>query len=147
MLYTAPYLYQSAQWPKAGRHILCRYDEEIVVVYQAFSPEIGHYAAEHGAFGDGFSLERMSWIKTSFLWLMYRSGWGTKENQEVTLAIHLKRAAFDEILRLAVHSSFVPTLYETEADWKHALQQAEVRLQWDPIMIHPEPNWNGALFS
>jgi NAD(P)-dependent dehydrogenase (short-subunit alcohol dehydrogenase family) len=29
--------------------------------------------------------------------MMYRSGWGTKENQEVTLAVRLRRAAFDEI--------------------------------------------------
>jgi hypothetical protein len=38
-----------------------------VVVYQAYRPEIGHFAAQHGYFGGSFSLDRMSWIKPNFL--------------------------------------------------------------------------------
>ncbi|HBY80241.1 MAG TPA: DUF4291 domain-containing protein, partial [Cyanobacteria bacterium UBA11148] len=72
---------------------------------------IGHFAAQHGYFGGEFSLKRMSWIKTNFLWMMYRSGWGTKADQEVVLAIWLKRSAFEEILAAAVPSSYVPELY------------------------------------
>ena len=34
-------------WPKAGRHILAQYDEESVVVYQAFCPEIAEYAVRN----------------------------------------------------------------------------------------------------
>ena len=79
-----------------------------------------------------FSLGRMSWIKPNFLWMMYRSGWGTKEGQEVTLAVRLRRDAFDEILRLAVHSTFVPEVYETDEAWKRAVAGSDVRLQWDP---------------
>ncbi|WP_141653813.1 DUF4291 family protein, partial [Erwinia billingiae] len=26
-----------------------------------------------------FSMTRMTWIKPSFLWMMYRSGWGMKD--------------------------------------------------------------------
>ena len=63
---------------------------------------------------------------------MYRSGWGTKEGQEVTLAIWLQRAAFEEILQQAVPSSFVPTIYPDEGAWKRAVQRSDVRLQWDP---------------
>ena len=74
----------------------------------------------------------MSWIKPNFLWMMYRSGWGTKEGQEVTLAIWLQRAAFDDILRQAVPSSFAPAVYADEAAWKRAVAQSSVRLQWDP---------------
>jgi hypothetical protein len=99
---------QQARWPAEGRHILAQYDETSVVVYQAYRPAIGHYAARHGRFGDEFSLNRMSWIKPNFLWMMYRSGWGTKDGQEVTLAIWLRRAAFEEILREAVPSSYTP---------------------------------------
>jgi hypothetical protein len=66
------------------------------------------------AHGGGFSLGRMSWLKPNFLWMIYRSGWGTKENQQVTLAVRLRRDAFDETLRQAVHSSFVPELYGSE---------------------------------
>lgn len=77
-------------------------------------------------------MSRMTWIKPNFLWMMYRSGWGTKPNQEVTLAIRLKRVAFDEILRQAVHSTYVPEVYGTHEAWQHAVATSDVRLQWDP---------------
>jgi hypothetical protein len=131
-LITEAYLAQVARWPRTGRHILAQFDEESVFVYQAYNPAIGHWAAQHGYFGGGFSLSRMSWIKPNFLWMMYRSGWGTKEGQEVTLAVRLRRDAFDEILRLAVPSSYDPTLYENEAAWKRAVAGSNLRLQWDP---------------
>src|SRR6476620_9141200 len=69
--------------PKTGRHIIAQYNETSVVVYQAYRPAIAHFALEHGYFGGEFSLGRMSWIKPNFLWMMYRSGWGTKVGQEV----------------------------------------------------------------
>jgi hypothetical protein len=131
-LITKPYTTQVAPWPRSGRHILAQFDSESVVVYQAYSLAIGHFAARHGYFGGGFSLSRMSWIKPNFLWMMYRSGWGTKENQEVTLAVRLRRDAFDEILRQAVHSSFLPQVYGSEDAWKRAVAGSDVRLQWDP---------------
>ncbi|HEX3271634.1 MAG TPA: DUF4291 domain-containing protein [Ktedonobacterales bacterium] len=123
---------QRARWPAEGRHILAQYDEASVVVYQAYRPAIGHYAAQHGRFGGEFSLNRMSWIKPNFLWMMYRSGWGTKDGQEVTLAIWLRRAAFEEILREAVPSSFTPDMYASHDDWQAAVARSSVRLQWDP---------------
>jgi len=131
-LVTETYLTQVKRWPKAGRHILAQFDDTSVVVYQAFRPAIGHFAAKHGYFGDEFSLNRMSWIKPNFLWMMYRSGWGTKPGQEVILAISIQRAAFDRILAAAVHSSFVPEVYPNETNWKQAVARSSVRLQWDP---------------
>jgi hypothetical protein len=74
----------------------------------------------------------MSWIKPNFLWMMYRSGWGTKLGQEVTLAIHLQREAFETILELAVHSTYVPGVYDSPERWKDRLAESSVRLQWDP---------------
>jgi hypothetical protein len=131
-LITEPYPAQVARWPKTGRHILAQFDEESIVVYQAYAPAIGRFAAQNGYFGGPLSLERMSWIKPNFLWMMYRSGWGTKPRQEVTLAVRIQRAAFDEILKQAVHSSFVAEVYGTEDAWKAALAESSVRLQWDP---------------
>lgn len=131
-LKTEPYLEQVKRWPSQGRHILAQFDDESVVVYQAYRPALGHFAAEHGYFGGGFSLQRMSWIKPNFLWMMFRCGWGTKPDQEVTLAVWLRRSAFDAILKEAVHSTFVPEVYGSEADWKQALAHSSVRLQWDP---------------
>lgn len=77
-------------------------------------------------------MSRMTWIKPNFLWMMFRSGWGTKPNQEVTLAIRLKRSAFEEILGQAVHSTFVPEVYGSVEAWQSALRVSDVRLQWDP---------------
>jgi hypothetical protein len=74
----------------------------------------------------------MSWIKPNFLWMMYRCGWASKEGQEVVLAVRLRRTAFDEILRRAVHSTFVPEVYESETAWKEAVARSDVRLQFDP---------------
>jgi hypothetical protein len=132
-LITEPYLVQKDRWPPRGRHALAQFDERSVAVYQAYRPSIGRFAAENGHFrGGGFSLDRMSWIKPNFLWMMYRSGWGTKEGQEVILAIRLRREAFDEVLRQAVHSTFVPDVYADESAWKQAVGASDVRLQWDP---------------
>lgn len=65
-LITEAYLTQLARWPKSGQHILAQYDDSSVVVYQAYRPSIGHFAAQHGYFGGGFSFSRMSWIKPGF---------------------------------------------------------------------------------
>ncbi len=131
-LLTESHAAQQPHWPASGRHILAQYDDESVIVYQAYRAEIGHFAAQHGYFGGAFSVQRMSWIKPNFLWMMYRCGWGTKEQQEVVLAIRLQRAAFDQILAQAVHSSYVPAVYGTEAAWQAAVARSDVRLQWDP---------------
>jgi hypothetical protein len=131
-LLTEPYLAQTARLPKTGRHLLAQFDDESIIVYQAYRPAIGHFAAQHGYFGGEFSLSRMSWIKPNFLWMMYRSGCASKEGQEVVLAVRLKRTAFDEILRLAVHSTFVPEVYENVEAWKEAVARSDVRLQFDP---------------
>jgi len=131
-LRTEQYLKQAAKWPSVGRHIMAQFDADTVVVYQAYRPAIGLFAAEHQSFGSEFSFSRMSWIKPNFLWMMYRSGWGTKEGQEITLAVRLQRAGFDEILRLAVHSSYVPNAYSSPENWKARLAEYPVRLQWDP---------------
>jgi Domain of unknown function (DUF4291) len=127
-----PYLQQKERWPAKGQVILAQYDTDSIVVYQAYSPAIGHFAAKHGYFGGDFKLSRMTWIKPNFLWMMYRSGWGTKENQEVTLAIRLRRSAFDSILAQAVHSKYIPEIYEDQAAWNRAIKTSDVRLQWDP---------------
>jgi hypothetical protein len=129
---TEPYLLQRQRWPQSGRHILAHFDADSIVVYQAYRPAIGRYAAEHQRFGGEFSFARMSWIKTNFLWMMYRSGWGTKPGQEVTLAIRMQRPGFDQLLRETVHASFVADIYSDQAAWADAVARSSVRLQWDP---------------
>lgn len=128
-----PYLEQQQHWPKLGRHILAHYDEETIVVYQAYRASIGKAAVADQRFGGGnWSFGRMSWIKPNFLWMMFRCGWATKAGQEVVLAVHLRRSAFDELLRQAALTSYSPEIHGTVDVWKHDLAQSNVRLQWDP---------------
>lgn len=131
-LNTQNYREQNSSWPQHGRHIMAQYDTENITVYQAYRSEIGHYAAEHQHFGGAYSFSRMSWIKPNFLWMMYRSGWGTKEGQEVTLAVTIPRSLFDEVLSLAVPSTYSSKLYADQEAWKKSVAKSNVRLQWDP---------------
>ncbi len=132
MLPTEPYLQQRARWPTEGRHILAHHDVGTVVVYQAYRPSIGLVAAREGRFGSEWSRTRMSWVKPNFLWMMYRSGWAMKVDQEVVLALRLKRSGFDALLASAVPSTYVPELYPDRAAWSAAVGRSDVRLQWDP---------------
>tara|TARA_R110002072_G_scaffold269796_4_gene429199 strand:+ start:1278 stop:1916 length:639 start_codon:yes stop_codon:yes gene_type:complete len=126
------YLAQERRWPQAGRVILAQFDSETVQVYQAYRPGIARFAVEHGYFGGDFKLGRMTWIKPNFLWMMYRSSWGQSSDQEVVLAVRIKRSAFDEILRASVHSTFRAQVYDSEQSWRERLAHSDVRLQWDP---------------
>ena len=126
------YKEQCLRWPNDGRHILAQYDIDSIIVYQAYRPEIGLFAVAHQYFGGAFSLKRMSWIKPNFLWMMYRSNWGQSPGQEIVLAIRLKRYFFNEVLKSAVSSSFDPQVYSTNKEWQAAVQNSDVRLQWDP---------------
>lgn len=129
---TKRYLDQKRQWPTTGRHILACFDDETIWVYQAYSPAIGSFAIASGRFGGDFSYNRMSWIKPNFLWMMYRSNWGQSSGQEVVVAVRLRRKFFDSILEQAVPSSFKAGQFPSQEEWKSAVSQSEVRLQWDP---------------
>lgn len=131
-LLTESYSEQVKLWPRDGRHILAQFDGETIIAYQAYSLAIGRFTAEHGSFGGDFSYSRMSWLKPNFLWMMYRSGWGTKVNQEVTLALRIRRSFFDSLLGAAVPSFRDRERFDSKADWSRAVEQSLVRLQWDP---------------
>jgi len=115
-----------------SRSIRAVFDDSTIRVYQAYKPSIAEEAVRLGTFGRGFKLERMTWIKPSFLWMMYRCGWCTKEGQERVLAIDIRRDAFDELVRTAVPSSFNGALYDSFEQWQEAVRASEVRCQWDP---------------
>ena len=123
---------QIEKWPQQGHHIMAQYDDEKIIVYQSYRPEIGNFAVQNQYFGGSFSLNRMTWIKPNFLWMMYRNGWATKIGQEVVLAIHLKREAFERYLKQAVYSSYQSDLYASREDWQEQVKNSSIRLQWDP---------------
>lgn len=115
----------SGEWPRDGQHILAQYDDDSIIVYQAFCPEIADYAVKHQRFGgDRYSFQRMSWVKTNFLWMMHRCNWCTKKNQERVLAVRITREGFDTILSKA----FIA--HDKAKQGKRV--KSPVRLQWDP---------------
>lgn len=114
------------------KNIYAVFDDKTIRVYQAYNNEIADEALKLGKFGSKFSLTRMTWIKPSFLWMMYRSGWASKQGQERILAIDLKREGFDEIVRNSVFSSFREVSDLSKEEWKEKLENSEVRCQWDP---------------
>ncbi|WP_433324325.1 DUF4291 domain-containing protein [Spirillospora sp. CA-294931] len=108
------------------------YDRDSITVYQAYRPEIAEPAIEHGRFVAPFSRDRMTWIKPSFLWLMARSNWARKPGQEMILAIRITRTGWEDALRNAVPTHPDRRVFHSSDDWRERLQNAPVRVQWDP---------------
>ncbi len=130
---TEKYYEQEKRLPKTSRQIIGCTEGENIIVYQAFNSQIANYAVANQRFGgNAYSFNRMSWIKPGFLWMMYRAGWATKEQQERILRITLPLLHFKTILQQATFSSFTSEVYTTAEDWKAELEKTEVRLQWDP---------------
>ncbi|MBX2921372.1 MAG: DUF4291 domain-containing protein [Chitinophagaceae bacterium] len=130
---TEQYTVQKQRLPKTGKQIMGSVENDNIIVYQAYNHKIAEYAVRHQRLGGSdYSFNRMSWIKPGFLWMMHRSGWATKENQEKILAITLPVVHFKTILQQATISSFDDSVYPSEAAWKLELAKTEVRLQWDP---------------
>lgn len=126
------YLAHRETWPEKGKHIMAQFDSDSIVLYQAYNETVADQLVQHQCFHrtDGcFSMSRMTWVKTNFLWMMFRSGWATKRNQERILAIRISRQGFDEILNKAVLSSHSE---RDSSNIQKASKEDEVRLQWDP---------------
>ena len=97
--------------------IRATYNDDSIIVYQAYNATIADAAIVSQTLDvPSFKQERMTWIKPSFRWMLYRSGWARKSNQERILAIHLTRRGFEQALK-----------------WSGTRDEgAIVRLQWDP---------------
>jgi hypothetical protein len=118
--------------PPPYRQIRAHYDKRTLRVYQAYNDEIADTALAHGRFvSPPFSMTRMTWIKPSFLWMMYRSGWGCKDgNQQRILAIDIHRTGFAWALTHSCPSHPEPSM--SKEDWEALKERAPVRIQWDP---------------
>lgn len=125
-----------------NHQIRAAHTEHTVTVYQAFSPAIAEPAVARQRLDVGFKRQRMTWIKPSFLWMMYRSDWATAPGQERVLAVELTRAGFEAGLGLAAASSYTPALHATREQWREDLRRSPVRFQWDPerdLRLRPLP--------
>ncbi|GIF09115.1 DUF4291 domain-containing protein [Actinoplanes siamensis] len=114
------------------RQIRARFDQHTITVYQAYSPAIAEPAVRAGRFVEPFKRDRMTWIKPSFLWMMYRCGWATKQGQERVLAVSITRAGFEWALERAALSHYVRGVHVDQAAWQRELRAAPTRVQWDP---------------
>ena len=114
------------------RQIRAVYTDTTITVYQAYSNQIADLALRAQRFVPPFQFNRMTWIKPSFLWMMYRSGWGTKNGQERVLAIDITRSGFQWCLENACLSHFDPAIHASESAWQIAIERSPVRVQWDP---------------
>ncbi len=114
------------------RQIRAVFDDQTIRVYQAYNNNIADSALAKGTYvSPPFKMERMTWIKPSFLWMMYRSGWSLKdEGQSRILAIDISREGFEWALDHAILSR--PDSSMTQEEWRMAKQNSPVRVQWDP---------------
>ncbi len=115
------------------RQIRAVYTEKTIRVYQAYSDRIADAALKAGVFvSPPFKMDRMTWIKPSFLWMMYRAGWGEKSGQERILAIDITREGFEWALEHACLSHFESGVHGSHEEWLRVKQKSPVRIQWDP---------------
>jgi hypothetical protein len=126
---------------------------QTLVVYQAYSSAIAVPAAGAQKLDASpvFKVGRMTWVKPSFLWCMYRSGWSYKDaNQERILAIEMRVEGLGELIRCSVGAmardrraplplptetataTETETETETETRKEKEKEKVEVRFQWDP---------------
>lgn len=115
-----------------SRQIRACFDDQTIVVYQAYDLQIAEPALRAGTFVAPFGRGRMTWIKPSFLWMMYRSGWATKQGQQRVLAVRIWRAGFEWALRHSCLSHYEPGTYASREAWAERKAISPVRVQWDP---------------
>lgn len=95
------------------------WDADGVWFYQAYKGSIADWALEHQRFGGPeFKPRRMTWIKPSFAWMLYRAGYGHKHNQERILKIKVPHLAVAQLL--------------SRCRCKHGGGGSNGRVQWDP---------------
>src|SRR3989344_5859746 len=112
-------------------NFVAEYNDREVVVYQAFNNSIADYILKNNCYGGDFSFSRTSWIKTNFFWMMKRSNWATKKNQERVLRIHIDRNFFEILLDKAVPSAYSADTGSIES-WRKSLLASDIIIQYDP---------------
>lgn len=117
------------QTPKnspSHREIRALYDTDCITLYQAYSTPIATAALQSQNLSASplYNRTRTTWIKPSWCWMMYRSGYSYKDaNQECILALRMKHEHFLTLLRSAY-------LAGTDLPAEGAARAAIV--QWDP---------------
>ncbi|KAF5018385.1 hypothetical protein F66182_9636 [Fusarium sp. NRRL 66182] len=113
------------------RQIRAHYNDTTITVYQAYKQSIAKAAVASQKLNASpdFKPGRMTWIKPSWAWMMYRAGYSFKDHgQSHILALHIKHEHFIALLERGVLSNHVlkPNAGEKREKSSH------VRIQWDP---------------
>ncbi|KAF9899165.1 hypothetical protein EC991_009397 [Linnemannia zychae] len=139
------------------RQVRADYDDETITVYQAYNRDIASAAVAEQKLNASpkFLTTRMTWIKPSWAWMLYRAGYSYKDpGQERILALKMKHDSFISLLDRAVltihdkgearpnvESESSPALSDgisknTGRRTRHTVAGAEkssdVKVQWDP---------------
>ena len=112
------------------RQIRALYDDTTITVYQAYSEEIAMPAVASQKLGSSpqFSHTRMTWIKPSWSWMMYRAGYGFKDKgQARILALRMTHEHFRALL-----SEASVTSHTNRGPMSPEARDKGVRVQWDP---------------
>lgn len=103
------------------RQIRAHYDSETITLYQAYPTSIARpaVASQRLTASPSFRRGRMTWVKPSWCWMMYRSGYSLKDcGQAQILALKMKHEDFVALLRRGVLA--------------RGEEEGDVRVQWDP---------------
>jgi hypothetical protein len=130
------------------REIRALYDDETITVYQAYNSTIASAAVAQQQLDASpqFRTTRMTWIKPSWAWMLYRSGYSYKDaGQERILALKMRHADFLRLLRCGVLShtpipqarsgNSITTISEGEVPTRSGQDRPRttaIRIQWDP---------------
>ncbi|KAK2060251.1 hypothetical protein LY76DRAFT_419668 [Colletotrichum caudatum] len=107
------------------RQIRALFDEESITVYQAYNSTIATAAVEFQRLdaSPSFKTTRMTWIKPSWAWMLYRAAYSFKDpGQERLLALKMRHGDFVGLLRKGV-------LAHRGSENRNG---GGVKIQWDP---------------
>ncbi|KAH7274175.1 hypothetical protein NW759_009397 [Fusarium solani] len=113
--------------------IRAHYDDETITVYQAYKESIARdaVAAQKLNASPDFKPGRMTWVKPSWAWMMYRAGYSYKDaRQSHILAIHMKHEHFVGLLERGILSKHAKKAPEDSTVKRE--KTSDVRIQWDP---------------
>jgi hypothetical protein len=120
------------------REIRAHYDDDTITVYQAYSSSIAEsaVAAQRLDASPDFKMTRMTWVKPSWAWMMYRSGYSCKDKgQSRILALKMKHEHFKDLLSRGVLSTHAHGNIRQHDGLEHTgprEKTTDVRIQWDP---------------
>jgi hypothetical protein len=138
------------------REIRALYNSDTITVYQAYASPIAIAAVEQQKLNASkdWSGTRMTWIKPSWCWMMYRSGYSYKDKRQARiLAIKMRREHFEKLLSYAVlttHNTPASSTPDAVPDESAAdqsskdrkpvrqknVESTEAKVQWDPERDH-----------